>query len=264
MSDKKQPLIKLNPIPDETMNALFLPAATSVGTATGDILDGLFNWALLPLRKYNIVKEKDLEDFAQKTNEALDKIPEKNRDQSKMGIALKALEDSRFQLNQEDMRQYFANLIANSLDDRINENIPPKFSEILANMTVQEAKLLTTIASYRSGLGLVPSIDIIVRNKETLTSNPKLINVLIVNYKALHHQFELSLLQSSNLVELNRDSQLSADFFKKQYKHFEDTVLADIEKNNEYDIDLSTEEYIAKRQFYSLTEMGSSFCKFVL
>lgn len=263
MSDKQQ-LIRLNPLPDETTNALLRPAANSIGTAAGDILDGLFNWALFPLRKYNIVKETDLHDFAKKTSNNIEEIPEEHRDKSKMGIALKALEDSRYQLDQEQMRQYFANLIAKSLDSRINSDISPKFSEILANMTIREANTLKVFNAAPGKSGLVPSIKVSSKNVKTLENFPLIEDVLLVKEKHINNPLEISLLRSSNLIEFYDGSHLTSPIFKEQYEHYENNMFQHIKTNNIYKIDLSKQEYTLQKNFFSLTKMGHSFCNFIM
>lgn len=262
--DEKQPLIKLNPIPDDTMNALLSPAASSIGNAAGDVLDGLFNWALLPLRKYNVVKEKDLEDFAQKTNDKLVNIPKEYRDENKIGIALKTLEDSRYQLNQEQMREYFSNLISNTLDKRINNNLSPKFSEILANMTVIEANTLLIFKNSPGYSGLVPSVSIDIENTKTYATQTIVNDILLANNKYIKNPLELSLLEASNLIEFNELSRLTSDVFEEQYALYENTTFKQLVASNDFKINTNEEKYTLNKHHYSLTEMGRSFCDFVM
>ena len=54
--------------------------------------------------RFNIVRDQHLEDFKAKIKLGTEKIPEENRDDSKIGLALKAFEDSKYHLNSEELR----------------------------------------------------------------------------------------------------------------------------------------------------------------
>lgn len=115
----------------------------------------MFHLTLDGLRRYNIVKDKELADFHDKIHEKSDPIPFENRDDSKAGLALKAMEDSRYQLNEETMRELFANLISSTLDNRKNNKIVPVFSHILANITKEDAQFLKLLNENGGALPLV-------------------------------------------------------------------------------------------------------------
>ena len=55
-----------NPIPDETTNAALKPTAKALGDASGSLFTAGFHLIFDPLRKYNIRKEQELTDYANK------------------------------------------------------------------------------------------------------------------------------------------------------------------------------------------------------
>lgn len=122
MSDQspKNNLINIELIPKDSLQKLVDPTFQSIGTALGDVLDGIFNLTLGKLRKYNIVQDSDLTNFTDKVNSKSGDIPNEYRDQTKMGLVLKALDSSPYQLNEEVMRELFANLIA-STDEKLSK-----------------------------------------------------------------------------------------------------------------------------------------------
>lgn len=130
------------PIPQSTVENLVNPATKSTGNALQTVVDAFFHFSLDGLRRYNIVKEKDLLDFQKKIYEKTESIPEENRDDSKVGLAFKSLEDSRYQLDEELMRELFSNLLVSTLDDRKNNKVLPSFSHILSNLTNADALFL--------------------------------------------------------------------------------------------------------------------------
>ena len=79
------------PIPQSTVENLVNPATKSTGNALQTVVDAFFHFSLDGLRRYNIVKEKDLLDFQEKIYEKTESIPEENRDDSKVGLAFKSL-----------------------------------------------------------------------------------------------------------------------------------------------------------------------------
>lgn len=260
---EEQDLIKI--VPDDSLNALFHPASSAIGTAFGDILNGIFNLTLGPVRKFNIAKDKELNDFAEKINIKTNEIPVENRDESKMGVALKALEDSKYQLNQEQMREYFANLISNTLDDRKNFDITPRYSEILANMTIREANTLKTF--FESPAHLSPTASIFSKEKDPnvyATSALEKNIVILKNDLTMHNQLEISLMEAANLIQINKGSYLSAPYFKELYDQFENSYFMHTKNQNYYHLDLEKYEYSFEKGHIEVTPFGKSFCEFVM
>lgn len=112
------------------------PATKSIGEGLG----GIVNYVMGPLRRLNVTSEKSYQDFVNKLNTKTESIPDENRDTSKFGLALKTMEDSRYQIEEEDMREYFANLLAGLIDNRKNSNASPRFSTILSELTTTDAE----------------------------------------------------------------------------------------------------------------------------
>lgn len=222
MSDQenKHSLVKINIFPENTTDALLTPAATSLGAAFKDIVEAISNKTLGPIKRYNLVKEQELKDFEDKLNTNINNIPEENRDQSKMGITFKALEDSKYQLNKEIMREAFANLISNSLDSSKNSTISPKYSDILRNMSSREASLFSKI--FNNNLGIVPVITLDAKGKNNVTRRI-LDYTLIMNDKTVIHteQISLSLLEASNLIKIRENSSWAAPHLIELYEYME-------------------------------------------
>lgn len=222
MSDnqEKKSLININLLPEKAIDSLVTPGAGSIGTAFKDVIEGLSHLTLGKLRMYNLVKEKELNDFADKLNNKINDIPEINRDQSKMGITFKALEDSKYQLNEEIMREAFSNLIANSLNSEKNSEISPKYSDILCNMSSREADLFSKI--YHNNRGIVPVITVDIKTNNS--GRRRVFDyTLVMNDKSLiiSEQVSLSLLQASNIIRIREDSNWTAPQFIELYDHAE-------------------------------------------
>lgn len=108
-------------LPESTLEALLNPAAKSIGTAVGGLCDLIF----FPLHKLGIYTEQKLKEYSDKIKQKTDDIPVENRDASKLNLVFKALEDSKYQINEEELQEAFANLIASTIDNRVNNlNFP--------------------------------------------------------------------------------------------------------------------------------------------
>ena len=242
MTDKK--LIDINPIPESTRENLLNPASKSVGNALGTVCDSLFNLILMPLRKYNVIKENDLNDFKLKVESKSNEIPIENRDDSKIGLALKTIEDVRYQFDEEIMREMFANLLTATLDNRVNNDVIPIFSHLLANMSPGEAKLLKTL---KENDAVLPLVEVTVNNSKSSIENKlsknrfnpnELMDMLGLDNLEISIDSDIILmkdkfssneghliesLEANGLIVADRNVELEADKHQKMYNLFENS-----------------------------------------
>lgn len=124
------------PISKETTKNILEPALVPLGQAIG----GIVNWVFKKPIEYGIVRNAELNNLKAECNVYFNKIPAENRTSKNLGLTLKAFEDSRYQLSNNILIEYFSKLIAGTVDNR--ENVQPVFSSILSEMTTQDAELL--------------------------------------------------------------------------------------------------------------------------
>lgn len=258
---KKDSLFKIDVVPKEILTDLLGPSAKGIGQGLG----GIVNFIIGPLRKLNVINEKSYEDFIQKVNHKSNPIPESERDSSKLGIALKIMEDARFQLNEEQMREYFANLLSNSIDKRKNENISPRFSSILLDLSVKDATFLKKIYSAVNSTvplsqikfsdGKFPGIEQMVAEKVVLFTDEFLVNPM-----------EFDILYSLGLIKYDSDAALSSKYYQDIYLKFSVSELYNSYTKQLNNLRLSNPNENLKEinKYYGyikLTELGSEFCK---
>jgi phage protein len=258
--DPNDPHFASLPISHETGDALAKPIATSIGEASKTLLDGIFHLALDPVRRFNIQREADLERFKQEIQYSVKNVPEEFHDDSKIGLILKAIEDSRYQLNDEEIRNMFTKLITSTIDCRTNSSISPKYSSIIADMTAPEAKLLKDI--YFNTGSIVPLASLKIEDKSDYSSRSLGQDYLLFdNYSDDQKMLDLSLLESSNLIRFHRKEQLVHPHFTNIINTFTNTFPNNL---NELFPNLpDNEEVVFEHSYYSLTEIGESFCKIV-
>lgn len=257
-SDKINDALNPLPISKETGDALVKPAAVSIGNASKDLLDGIFHLTLDPIRKFNIQREADLEVFRNELSQQMSQIPEEFKDDSKAGLVLKAIEDSKYQLNEKDIREMFTKLISATFDYRKNPTITPAYSSIIAKMSPEEAVLLKDI--YHNTASSVPFSAIKIYADEDRSKGYGQIGngyLLLDNYVTSNHSLYLSLLESANLIEFLEGTFLTADHFANKYKIIDELI------NNHFSKDYDIKLLENSKSLYQLTELGKSFCKIV-
>lgn len=129
-------------LPNTTKELLFNKSAKKFGDTAGDLAE----LALFPLNVANAYLAPRAEKFVKSIRYKAEKIPEKDRDRSKFGLALKAMEDSKYQLDDDDLRDMFEKIILKSLDKKYNQNLSPRFSSILMQLSPSDAKLLKKLS----------------------------------------------------------------------------------------------------------------------
>lgn len=125
-------------LPTSTKALLFNPAANEVGKGVGAVCSIVFS----PLIELNILEKKVLAHFTNKIARKIERIPKDKLDFSKPGLVLKALEESRYQLNEEILQDMFANLIAAGVNRNKNNNITPRYATVLSQISPEDASFL--------------------------------------------------------------------------------------------------------------------------
>src|SRR5699024_2616225 len=200
-------------VPDSTIEEAFNPTSNLIGQA----FRGIAHKVLDPLVRYNIVKDEEMKDFADRTRNKTDAIPNENRDDSKLGLTYKAVEDSSYQLNEEVLREMFSNLIASTVDDRKNGQVKPFFSSILKDMSPTDASLFKLI--YKENNLAIASVRI--ENQNTSEGVNVIKNVILLDDAEIQEPSSLDMLQRFGLIEINPERYLIAQKFVDQYNRFE-------------------------------------------
>lgn len=130
------------------LNPLLAPAAKTVGEG----INSIFTFVLYPLLKGGIYTQKHLTDYRNAIENKIKQIPEENRDPNGLPIALKAFNESKYQLNDGLIRSMFSTLIAASVDNRKNKNISPRFPVVISQLSSNDARFLVNFirSTYNS------------------------------------------------------------------------------------------------------------------
>lgn len=123
------------PVSKETVSNILEPAIVPLSHAIG----GIIHWTFQKPIEYGITRKKDLDYLKKSVQKNISDIPEENRTEENLGLTLKAFEDSRYQLSNELISDFFAKLIASTVDSR--QIVKPVYSEILKEMSHEDAVL---------------------------------------------------------------------------------------------------------------------------
>lgn len=210
-------------IPNTTKEALLNPTAINIGKSVG----GISRLFLMPFLKMNIITQKNLEDFEKEIYKKSDDIPIENRDKSKLGLALKAIEDSKYQLDSEDLRQLFVNLISSTIDNRKNNNCHPRFSTILSEMDNNDAIFLNRLIEIQSsfdGQEFIPTCQIERHNKESGGHSDIGELFILTGSAPISNNAALNNLQSLGIIEVNTELKPTSDFYLDKFQSFEEFI----------------------------------------
>lgn len=239
-----------NFLPQSTIEYLVNPAART----TGQALDGVATALCWPLLKLRIIQKAKLEQFTKEIREKNKQIPVANRDSSKVGLAVKAIEEARYQLNEDDIRKLYVNLIASTVDNRKNNVVSPRLATVVSQFGPSEAKFLKTIYQ-QSGqqlpygqlrLDLGNSYGYTFPVKIAINDNSNIVN----NFNS-----SLDILVSLGVVNDNQSNKLAKSDDK--YATIEKILRLTINKHMEYE----SNELNLVHSYINLTDFGHDLCK---
>lgn len=203
----------LNPIPEESRRKLFDPSADVIGKTAG----GLFSFVSIPFRSLGFWSEDVIARFENKIIERNQEIPEEYRDFSKFQQTVKAIDDAKYSLGQEELQDLFINLISGTLDSRKNIDIHPSFSSILKEFSTLDADLFDRI--YREKR--VPTASIVYHSSDWESEYSVERNILLFDEGILRANNELNSLERLGLIEIHTTRNLQASQYSKRYTEFE-------------------------------------------
>lgn len=240
-----------NSLPQSTQEAMLNPAAKTLGKA----LDGAVTVVCSPLLILDTVSKALLHKFSDEINHKISGIPQENRDTSKLGLVIKAMEEARYQLNKDDIRKMYVNLIASTVDNRKNKAVNPRFATVIAQLGSNEAKLLKMI--YEQDGYHLPLGYLNIANKQSSTT------IKVSGYLCgtdngdflSGEDTAIDIISSLGIIELHTDQWLSSDNYMKRYETIEQILKQTVNLTTKKD-----EEFELKKCYLKLNSFGHSLC----
>lgn len=261
----------INILPEETRNSLLNSFAKSVGTGASSIAELVF----FPANYLNIQAQGKLQILRDKTQK---KIEIKKREglysEKNIGMAVKAIEESRYQLDSHVLQDFFSELIANSLDKTKESQITPYFSTILSNLSPKDALFLkkskehfTRLNAFKSQTNSleilrIPCAQYLIATPEGSVPYSDIFVIWdILEYEEIGTI--LAALSSFGLIEVSFDSHLLSPEYTEQYEtisstaqyKYAESVVKDA--NDEFNLSVN-------RGFIHFTDLGKLFFRLVV
>lgn len=206
-----------NSLPLSTQEAMLNPAAKTLGEA----LNGAATVICSPLIILGAVSKPLLKKFSTEIDNKINKIPSENRDISKLGLVIKAMEESRYQLNKDDIRKMYVNLISSTVDNRKNNVVNPRLATVVAQFGSDEAHLIKQLAHSESELLLTSQLWAVEGNSDYWIT-PRFLS--IDDQIASEFASSIDTLKSLGVINDFLDRALSEAKYQEKYNNMEKTI----------------------------------------
>lgn len=224
------------------------PTAT-LGTAIADLF-------YLITRKVHIISEKakikdshEIEQYSKLLNSSIDAIPPEKYIEPSMRITGQALENSIYCISEKELRDMFVSLISNSMNKDYLNDIHPSFSEIIKQMSVLDAKIISLFHENMPGLP-VCQYNIMIPGIPSPTTIPEHIFLELPNEDIFCVSVSLTSLSRFGLISISYSQYLhEPTYYQKFYEHVSYKSLKDSWPG----------EIKIQKGVVSLTPLGKSF-----
>nr|DAH88955.1 MAG TPA: protein of unknown function (DUF4393) [Caudoviricetes sp.] len=111
-----------------------------IGQTLSDCWFLVFGGISQAAEKKRVKYAKDLEKFKKELGDSLETVPEQRRKEPTTQMVLKTLDEAKYCVEEEDLRQLFVALLTSATDS--GKNVHPSFAQIIGQMSPNDAKIL--------------------------------------------------------------------------------------------------------------------------
>lgn len=189
----------------------------------------------------------ELDTFKKSLEDKIAKIPKENRIEGKIQTIMPALENSKYCVEENELREMFSNLISASIDNRKSDLVHPSFGELLKTMSPLDAQNLQLLRNKQC----LPICDIKLLFPNKSGFGYAMRNLFLMNPNCKH--FEKSAQSISSLIRLGLiESPYDAHMTDPNaYNAYKDVLPIFKAKYPRFDVDL-------EERIIQVTAMGSS------
>lgn len=151
--ENKFSLIDLPDIPDSVDNALknLTDSPTqNAGQTFGDIWYLVFGGISYAADKKRMKYAHDLETYRQELDQAIKSIPEEKLIEPSIQTTAQALENSKYCISSEKLRNMFVNLISRTMNSDTEPHVHPSFPEIIKQMSEYDALFMQAMKQHQT------------------------------------------------------------------------------------------------------------------
>lgn len=154
----------LKEVAKEVAKDVYTDGAKPVVKPTGELL-GLvpraIKAALCPVEKWILRKEYNLAETEKLLEKKLENVPPELIEKPEPHIAVPAIQYISYCMDNEELREMYANLLANSMNKVVKKGVHPAFVEIIKQLSPDEAKIMKYLSNNRA----IPIIDLRAENE---------------------------------------------------------------------------------------------------
>ena len=251
---------KLPPSMDKALENVSDGLSKEIGNSLSGIwflvFGGIHQQAELKRMKY----AHDLKQLEETLSKNISNIPKEKIIEPDMQIAAQALENSKYCLSSQELRNMFANLVANTMNSDYSDIVHPSFPEIIKQMSPYDAKVLKEFVNRPS----FPMVNYRLK-VDNNSFHPSYQNIVIFPNEDLNLDFEKTSKSIFSLIRLGLlESPPGLKFNnEKTYEEFKKIKIYDFLNIliSSYPIykGIDTEKCLIQR-----TTIGASFIKSVI
>lgn len=218
--------------------------------------------ALAPVEKWILQREYNIEETRRLLEEKLKNVSPELIQPPEAHIAVPALQYISYCMDNEELRDMYANLLANSMNKVVKNGVHPGFVEIIKQLCPDEAKILRYLSTHIT----IPTITLryenergggvnVIKNFSNVGELAQCENVFEMN-KYFDNLIRLGLLESSQALSSLTDKTLYESL--KNHRYIQPKVAEAVLQKSDFRKAKFEEGYMR------LTDYGKSFCNICL
>lgn len=244
------------------------PVVKPTGELLG-LLPRVIKAALMPVEKWILQREHNIESIRRLLEEKLKNVSPESIQSPEAHIAVPALQYISYCMDNEELRDMYANLLANSMNRVVKNGVHPGFVEIIKQLCPDEAKILRYVSAnspiptvtFRrenekgEGIEVVKNFSTVGELAQCEVSKPSEMN------KYFDNLIRLGLLESSapsvSLTDKKRYEPL------KNHEHLQNRIKV-LNTMGDYAPLAGCTTNVFQEGYMGLTDFGRAFCKICL
>lgn len=228
------------------------PSAQEAGK-TLSLIPRAINAAFVPLRKWIAYKEYSMAETEKLLAEKLKNLEPEKIVPPEPYVAVPAIQAISYSMNNDILRNLYANLIAKSMNIDTKDTVHPSFVEIIKQLSPLDAKLFDILCKNSTN----PIIDLERKdnnNSGTITLVNNITNINIATVESISVSIDnlerLKLISIPYGTYYTNDNLYTPFYEHEVYKKYKKIY----EQSNSYELDIT-------KKIISITDMGKSFHK---
>ena len=230
-STNKFSLVDLPNVPSSVDNAVKNLTDTptkNVGQTLGDLWYLVFGGITHAADKRRMKYAADLEKFHKELTESVDKIPDEKKVEPSIQITAQALENSKYCISSESLRNMFTKLISGTMNKDFESLVHPSFPEMIKQMDENDAHILMELKRKSNRVPVAEYREIFHSDQSHIVHFTNAYISDLFHISMAECSYSLSSLQRMGLLEITYENYLTNNVLYKPL--YETSTFKNIEK----------------------------------